>query len=68
MPKIPKEQRRFAAEIAGGPGLGYVTAAAIGLPVAGVLLIIDGQLWVGLFLLLCGLASIFTAWVFWTRQ
>jgi len=40
----------------------------MGFPVAGVWLITDGQVWLGIFFLLCGLASIFTAWVFWTRE
>lgn len=40
---------------------------AMGSPVAGVLFIIDGQVWLGIFALLCAVALTFTAWVFLTR-
>jgi len=60
-------QREWNPHPTGGSQLGTLTVLAMGSPVAGVLLIIDGQVWVGIFFLLCGLAMIFTAWVHWTR-
>ncbi len=50
-----------------GASVGRLVVLAMGAPVAGVLFIIDGQVWLGILALLCAVALTFTAWVFLTR-
>jgi len=50
-----------------GYGLGGIAAFAIVFPAAGVWLILYDSAWLGIFCLLCGLAFVFMAYVFWTR-
>lgn len=53
---------------ADGYSLGGITTFAIGMPIAGVAMILSGKVWIGILLMLCGLAFFFMAYVFWTRR